>query len=146
MGSNTVHKIGAVPFAGELRGLATPLSYGFGWALIVAAGLVTMARYAYTLIRTKSTESRYFEVFGLAFLGMLIIYGLDIHYPKWNTHGALELFMVAAGTLSSLRETSRRSVGSDKMILVEPQMGMVSTTIGADHRESLASPGLEPCP
>jgi hypothetical protein len=117
MGSNSVLKIGAASFAGELRGLATPLSYGFGWALIVAAGLITMAKYAYTLIRTKSTESRFFEVFGLAFLGLLIVYAADIHYPKWNTHGALELFMVAAGTLSSLREASRRNVSPEQETL-----------------------------
>jgi len=134
LGSDRVRKIGSAPFGGELRGLGMPLSYGLGWAFIMAAGLITMAKYAYSLIRTKSTESRFFEVFGLAFFGLLIVYGLDIHYPKWNTHGALELFMVAAGTLSSLRETSRRSVGPDKKILVEPQMEMVRTTIGADHR------------
>jgi hypothetical protein len=118
LGSNAVLKIGAAPFGGELRGLTMPLSFGFGWAIIIGAGLITTARYAYGLIKTRSTESRFFEVFGLAFLGLLIVYAGDIHYPKWNTHGALELYMVAAGTLSSLWEASRRNVGRDEEMVV----------------------------
>ena len=117
MGSQAVLKIGASPFAGELRGLGMPLSFGFGWTLIMVSGMATMARYSYFLIKTKSTESQFFEVFGLAFLGLLIVYAADIHYPKWNTHGALELFMVAAGTLSSLREASRRNMRPEQEML-----------------------------
>ena len=122
MGSQAVLKIGASSFSGELRGLGMPLSFGFGWTLIMVSGMATMARYSYFLIKTKSTESQFFEVFGLAFLGLLIVYAADIHYPKWNTHGALELFMVAAGTLSSLREASRRNMRPEQEMLPSQEL------------------------
>ena len=86
----------------ELRGTGYPIYFGFGWALIVVSAAVVAIRYSALLTRANQ-----FKFFGLAFIGLIIVYGSDLHYPSAMDHGPFELFLVMAGALSSLYEIAR---------------------------------------
>ncbi len=88
----------------EARGLAYPLYFGLGWTVIVAGGIILVARYNATLL-----ASQHWRLLGLAIMGFTIIYVSDQHYPSFMRHGAFELFLVMAGLLSSAREMARVS-------------------------------------
>jgi len=90
------------PFGSELRGLVFPVSFGMGWALLVAASGILMSWYSLVLIRTKQMNP-----FGLAFLAFLFVFMTDVHYTTIIRHGPLELLFVVAAILSSLREAAR---------------------------------------
>lgn len=88
----------------ELRAVAFPIFFGLGWMLIVLAGLAVTLRYSIELSRHTQ-----FRVFGLALLGMMVVYTSDLHYPTTLTHGPIELFVIVVGSMSSLYENLRRS-------------------------------------
>ena len=91
----------------ELRGVGLPIFFGVGWALIVGAGLFTIFRYS---LRTARTGQ--FKFFGMAVLGLLLVYLADMHYPSTITHGPIEILAVMVGALSSLYETVKRPAKS----------------------------------
>ena len=86
----------------ELRGTGYPIYFGFGWALIVVSAVVVAIKYSAVL-----TRAHQFKFFGLAFIGLVVVYGSDLHYPSAMDHGPLELFLIMAGALSSLYEIAR---------------------------------------
>ncbi len=89
-------------FGSELRIFLYPTIFGMGWVILLLAAWTTLVKYCYTLIKSNS-----FKVFGFAFLGFLFIYTSDVHYPTFMRHGTLELFLVLAAGLSSLRDIER---------------------------------------
>ena len=98
----------------ELRAVAFPIFFGLGWMLIVLAGVAVILRYSIGLSRRPQ-----FRVFGLALLGMMVVYSSDLHYPTTITHGPIELFVIVAGSMSSLYEIRRRpsKAGADVSLL-----------------------------
>ena len=104
-GSLEVRQVVLSSFASsELRAVALPIFFGFGWVLIVVVALATILLYSARLIKNER-----FRFFGLATLGLVIVYAADLHYPSSISHGPIEMLAVMAGVLSSLYETSRRS-------------------------------------
>ena len=102
----------------ELRGTGFPIYFGFGWALIVLAGVLVAIRYA-----TRLTRTAQFKFFGLAFIGVVVVYGSDLHYPSSMDHGPFELFLIIAGALSSLHEIARPAkVQSQEVIEPAPRL------------------------
>lgn len=103
-GSNLISATGPSSFVGfsELRGTGFPIYFGFGWALLVMSAVLVAIRYSMRLTRTAQ-----FKFFGLAFIGLVVVYGSDLHYPSSMNHGPFELFLMMAGALSSLREIAR---------------------------------------
>ena len=87
-----------------LVGLSFPLYFGFGWTLMLFAALAMTLRYSIRVARRPE-----FRFFGMAIVGLLIVYGSDLHYPTAISHGPLELMLVLVGALSSLHEIIRRS-------------------------------------
>jgi hypothetical protein len=87
----------------ELRGVGLPIFFGAGWALIVGAALFMIFRYS---LRTARTGQ--FKFFGMAVLGLLLVYMADMHYPSTITHGPIEILAVMGGAISSLYETVKR--------------------------------------
>ena len=63
-----------------------------------------MVAIRYSALLTRANQ---FKFFGLAFIGLIIVYGSDLHYPSAMDHGPFELFLVMAGALSSLYEIAR---------------------------------------
>ena len=104
----------------ELRALVYPLRFGMGWAVIVLAGMVSMMRYCYRLIRLA--EKRFVSLLGWSFAGFFAIYMMDVHYPTFMRHGPIELFFVMAGALASLHEAAcgagKRTVGGPAIDVV----------------------------
>ena len=88
----------------ELRGTGFPLYFGFGWALIVVSAVVVAIKYSALLTRASQ-----FKFFGLAFIGLVVVYGSDLHYPSAMDHGPLELFLIMAGALASLYEIAKQA-------------------------------------
>ena len=82
--------------------------------LIVLAGVAVILRYSIGLSGRPQ-----FRVFGLALLGMMVVYSSDLHYPTTITHGPIELFVIVAGSMSSLYEIRRRpsKAGADVSLL-----------------------------
>ena len=83
----------------EIRGAGLPIFFGFGWAVITLVAVVVMIRYSVRLIGVRE-----FKFFGMTFLGLILVYALDQHYPTAINHGPFELFVVMAGALASLHE------------------------------------------
>ena len=111
-------------FTTELRAFIYPSVFGLGWALIVSAGLIVMVRYSYALIKTPNAK-----LLGLAFLGLLIIFATDLHYPSFIVHGPLELLFVTAGGLASLRDSVKN--GAQSTNLSAPVHGPLLSTARA---------------
>ena len=100
----------------ELRGTGFPIYFGFGWALLVLSAMLVAIRYA-----TRLTRTAQFKFFGLAFIGLVVVYGSDLHYPSSLDHGPFELFLMMAGALSSLHEIARPAkVQSQRVIEAAP--------------------------
>ena len=88
-----------------MLGLGFPARFGLMWGLIVAIGLAISSSYCLTLFRNKQ-----FSILGLACLGVLLVYAVDLHDPSSVRHGPFELAFILAGTLSSAREMARERV------------------------------------
>ena len=102
----------------ELRAAGFPIYFGFGWALLVLSAMLVAIRYA-----TRLTRTAQFKFFGLAFIGLVVVYGSDLHYPSSMDHGPFELFLMMAGALSSLHEIARPAkVRSQAVIEPAPEL------------------------
>ena len=107
----------------ELRGTGFPIYFGFGWALLVLSAVLVAIRYA-----TRLTRTAQFKFFGLAFIGLVVVYGSDLHYPSSMNHGPFELFLMMAGALSSLHEIARPGkVQSQAVIEPAPKLTPLSS-------------------
>ena len=98
----------------ELRGTGYPIYFGFGWALIVVTAVVVALKYS-----ARLTRGNQFKFFGLAFIGLVVVYGSDLHYPSAMDHGPFELFLIMGGTLSSLYEIARSA--NSQAVAPEPE-------------------------
>ncbi|MCH8185027.1 MAG: hypothetical protein IH862_02855 [Chloroflexi bacterium] len=120
IGSNLANATSPSSFSGfsELRGTGFPIYFGFGWALLVLSAMLVAIRYS-----TRLTRTAQFKFFGLAFIGLVVVYGSDLHYPSSMDHGPFELFLMMAGALSSLHEIARPARVQSQAI-IEPAPGL----------------------
>ncbi len=88
----------------------------FAWIIVVpiAAGLYLLT------VRRRYSQ---FKFFGLAFIGLVVVYGSDLHYPSSMDHGPFELFLMMAGALSSLHEIARPAKVQSQAV-IEPAQGL----------------------
>ena len=111
----------------ELRAAGFPITFGLGWALLVLSAILVVIRYA-----TRLTRTAQFKFFGLAFIGLVVVYGSDLHCPSSIDHGPFELFLMMAGALSSLHEIARPSNVRSQAV-IEPAPGLTLEQRSAIH-------------